>query len=97
MKRAMILSDTDNVATLLDDICEGETAVLIDAEKAKKGRIRVLNDIRRGHKTAIRAIQAGEKIVKYGQVIGGASRDIVTGELVHTHNLESLRGRGDRA
>ncbi len=97
MKRAMILSDIDNVATLLDDIKKGEMAVLLNAEKEETGQITVLDDIRRGHKTAIRDIASGERILKYGQVIGGASKNIRIGELVHTHNLESLRGRGDKA
>ena len=96
MKRAMKLSDTDNVATLLDDISCGETAVILDADKKELGQITVLSDIRRGHKTAVTDIPSGTLILKYGQIIGGASCDIKAGELVHTHNLESLRGRGDR-
>ena len=96
MKRAMKLSDTDNVATLLDDITAGETAVIMDADKKELMQIRVLDDIRRGHKTAVTDIPAGTKILKYGQIIGGASQAIRTGELVHTHDLESLRGRGDK-
>ncbi len=97
MKRAMKLSDTDNVATLLDDIPAGETAVILDADKRELSKIIVRDDIRRGHKTAVTDIPAGTKILKYGQIIGGASRPIFAGELVHTHNLESLRGRGDKA
>ena len=53
MKRAMKLSDTDNVATLLDDISCGETAVILDADKKELGKITVLSDIRRGHKAAV--------------------------------------------
>ena len=97
MKRAMMLANTDNVATMLDEIRAGETAVVLSAEKKKLREITVSDDIRRGHKTAVRDIAAGEKILKYGQVIGGASCAIHAGELVHTHNLESLRGRGDKA
>jgi altronate dehydratase small subunit len=36
-----------------------------------------------------RAIRAGEKVLKYGAVIGTATADIARGEHVHTHNLES--------
>jgi len=49
-----------------------------------------------GHKYAVRDIEAGENIVKYGQPIGIASKDILPGQHVHVHNLESDRGRGDR-
>lgn len=40
-----------------------------------------------GHKVAIRAIAAGEPVLKYGQVIGIASREIQPGEHVHLQNL----------
>ena len=47
-----------------------------------------------GHKYAARAIQAGEAVVKYGQVIGVAKADIAAGRHVHTHNVRSaLSGR----
>lgn len=46
-----------------------------------------------GHKIALRDIQTGENIIKYGYPIGHASRDIRQGELVHTHNLRTnLKG-----
>ncbi|RLG06284.1 MAG: D-galactarate dehydratase, partial [Thaumarchaeota archaeon] len=53
------------------------------------------SDIPFGHKLAIREIPRGEEIIKYGEVIGRATRDIEIGEHVHVHNVESLRGRGD--
>jgi len=40
-----------------------------------------------GHKVAIRAISAGEPVLKYGQIIGVASQDISVGAHVHVHNL----------
>ena len=40
-----------------------------------------------GHKYALRAIKAGEDVIKYGQPIGHATEDIQAGEHVHTHNL----------
>lgn len=43
-----------------------------------------------GHKCALIDIASGEDIVKYGQVIGRASRDIALGEHVHTHNVAML-------
>lgn len=40
-----------------------------------------------GHKIALKAITVGEAILKYGQVIGHATRPIEAGEHVHSHNL----------
>ena len=48
-----------------------------------------------GHKIALRAIRAGEAVIKYGSPIGLATAEIPAGAHVHTHNLASTRGRGD--
>nr|WP_297457606.1 altronate dehydratase family protein [uncultured Halomonas sp.] len=43
-----------------------------------------------GHKVALSAIAERQPVIKYGQVIGVASRDIAIGEHVHTHNIAML-------
>ena len=40
-----------------------------------------------GHKIALRAINAGEPVHRYGQTIGFATQPIPVGEHIHTHNL----------
>ena len=45
------------------------------------------NEIPSGHKISIQPIEAGEPVLKYGQVIGTASAAIQPGEHVHLHNL----------
>lgn len=42
-----------------------------------------------GHKYALRDIRQGENIIKYGQPIGHATRDIAAGEHIHSHNLKT--------
>ena len=42
-----------------------------------------------GHKIARQPIHAGDPVIKYGDPIGIASRDIVAGEWVHVHNLRT--------
>ncbi len=46
-------------------------------------------DLSCGQKKAIRDIKKGEKVVKYGEIIGHATKDIKKDELVHMHNLAS--------
>lgn len=77
----------DNVATALRDVAEGETW---------EG-IQVLRPVPFGHKIAVRPIARGEHVLKYGEPIGAATVDIQPGEHVHVHNIEGLRGRGDKA
>jgi len=67
----------DNVATILD--------ADIDQRKTQAG-LPILGNIKFGHKVALRAIQSGESIIKYGIPIGVATQDIEPGEHVHTHN-----------
>jgi altronate dehydratase len=85
----LVISDRDNVATALDALDPGRELQLA-------GRtLRVAEAIPRGHKIALRAIPAGDAVVKYGSPIGRASADIAPGRHVHTHNVASTRGRGD--
>lgn len=58
---------------------------------SEKDNVKVCLD--NGHKHAVRDIQKGEQVIKYGFPIGVASEDIKTGEQVHSHNLKtSLAG-----
>lgn len=49
--------------------------------------IDVLDQIPSGHKLAVKTMQAGQPVLKYGQIIGYASCEISAGQHVHTHNL----------
>lgn len=91
---AIVMEAADNVATVMQDI-EPHTEVELSIA-GKKRIVRVTEKIKFGHKFAIRDIRSGERIVKYGEPIGIATRDIRSGQHVHVHNLESARGRGDK-
>jgi altronate dehydratase len=91
VKPAIVISARDNVATALDAL---EAGRVLEVETVK---VTVRELIPRGHKIALRAIHAGEEIIKYGSAIGTATADIPPGAHVHTHNVASDRGRGDRA
>src|SRR3954467_14914781 len=49
--------------------------------------LHIRQDIRAGHKVAIRDLKAGETLKKYGQIIGMAQAPIAAGDHVHTHNV----------
>jgi altronate hydrolase len=71
---------SDNVGVALHPISKGQ--VVLDG-------IQALSDVPAGHKIALKAIAAGETIVKYGYSIGAAKQSILPGEHVHVHNLGS--------
>lgn len=94
-RHAIVIRKEDNVATAIRDIAAGETAV-IGVEDATV-EVVARDAIGLGHKLAVRPIAKGEDVVKYATTIGRATSDVVVGEHVHVHNVESLRGRGDLA
>ena len=90
---ALMLAERDNVATLLEDAARG-SEVLVGLGK-ESNPVKALEDIAFGFKIAVADTLKGAAIIKYSEPIGLASRDIKQGELVHMHNLEGGRGRGD--
>lgn len=90
---AIMIKEQDNVATALRDIEPNEKIKVGMGNEAKPFVVREF--ISYGHKFFVKDIALGEKILKYGEVIGQATQDIRAGTHAHIHNIESLRGRGD--
>ncbi len=92
--RTVMMKPHDKVATALTDIPAGTVVEVVC--QGQTFTVELLDAIEFGHKFAVVPIGQGEDILKYGEVIGVASRDIRKGEHVHVHNLEGKRGRGDK-
>ena len=99
--KALVMTEADTVATALDDLEPGTELPVGAKASANSGTdsgndcVVVKEAIEFGHKVALADIEAGEKIYKYGEVIGEATEDVPAGAWVHTHNCASTRGRGD--
>lgn len=91
---ALVMDPADHVATALKDLKTGHS-MTYRTDKEKK-QLQLQQDIPFGHKVAIKSVQAGDCVKKYGEVIGRATKDIQVGEHVHVHNIEGIRGRGDQ-
>ncbi|WP_425515516.1 UxaA family hydrolase [Microvirga antarctica] len=78
------------MATAIGDIAPGESV------ESPSRSVVATETIPFGHKVALVSIADGGDILKYGESIGLARGDIAVGACVHTHNVESQRGRGDR-
>lgn len=89
--KAIQIDDRDNVATVTGDVKRGETVEILSPDGKVILKAKPVDDIAFGHKLSLRRIREGEEIIKYGEVIGVASRDIPAGEWVHTHNVDSAR------
>lgn len=82
----IVINEKDNIATLLKSYTKGD---VIDG-------ITLLDDINKGHKIALKDIQQGDYVIKYGEPIGIANVNIKKGKHVHIHNMDGVRGRGDK-
>ncbi len=92
--RAILLDEKDNVATAIADL-KADSLITVNG---KNGAVEVslTQNIPLGHKFALKDIPKGSAIVKYGEKIGRAKNRLHRGEHAHVHNIEGLRGRGDR-
>jgi altronate dehydratase small subunit len=92
-RRALIMHGRDNVATAIEEVQNGDEVRISRGGETRT--VSALEGIPFGFKIALEDIPAGGVIRKYGETIGKASRGIQRGALVHVHNLEGLRARGD--
>ncbi len=74
----LVLAEGDDVGVALRNLAIGD-----DCEQG----FCASTVIPKGHKVAMRDLQAGQRVVKYGQVIGCAAEQIAVGAHVHVHNL----------
>ena len=61
---------------------------LVAGMRVGPGELAVRGLIPPGHKVAVRRLEAGSPVRRYGQIIGFAAKAIEAGEHVHGHNLE---------
>jgi altronate dehydratase small subunit len=93
--KAIMINEKDNVATAVVPLKAGSTVAL--EIQGRKERIKLLSSIPMGHKFALRQIEEGEDVIKYGEPIGQTTAPIARGEHVHVRNVVSHRGRKEGA
>lgn len=89
-KIAIRINAADVVAVALEPLSKGTTVTLEAMDTVPEVSVVLKEDITAGHKFAIKPIQKGEPIIKYGYPIGAATEDIDAGMHVHTHNIHTL-------
>lgn len=85
MANAILLNAKDNVATCTEAAKAGDKIKILGG-----GEIICVEDIPIWHKVALQAISKGDKIFKYGEIIGEASIDIAKGGWVSHENIFSV-------
>jgi len=85
MTNAILLDKRDNVATCTAPAVKGDTINILGGDE-----IVCVEDIPIWQKVALTAIHAGDKVFKYGEIIGEASVDIAAGGHVSHENIFSV-------
>lgn len=85
MTNAILIDKKDNVATCTAAAKAGDTIKILGGAE-----IVCVENIPVWHKVALKKICKGEKIFKYGEVIGEAAVDIAAGAWVSHENIFSV-------
>lgn len=80
------IHQSDTVAVALKPLQKGKACNLEGTEVILK------EDIMQGHKFALKDMEEGSQVIKYGCPIGLAKEEIKTGDWVHTHNIRTGLG-----
>lgn len=84
---ALKIDESDNVAIATQSIKKGDQIVV-----SGKTLCKAVEDVELGHKVALVPIVAGKNVLRYGEPIVQATREIGRGEWVHVHNTQPIPG-----
>jgi len=89
---SIVISETDNVATALIELLQGDVGRY--SFQGKTSEVVIVETIPQYHKFAICNIRENDRVRKYGEAIGRAICSIAAGSHVHEHNIISPGERG---
>ena len=86
---ALLMDGKDNVVTCVSDVSRGND-VVFQNEKGEFISFKAQEDIPSCHKVALEIIEKDGDVLKYGELIGRADRQIRKGFLVNHENIHSV-------
>ncbi|MGQ9369088.1 UxaA family hydrolase [Azospirillum sp. ST 5-10] len=84
MAKYLKIHADDTVAVALEPLARGQAVESLG--------VVLLDDVPQGHKFALTEHRPGDRVIKYGSVIGIAREAIPPGRHVHTHNIKTALG-----
>ena len=88
----IIHDEKDNVAVVvIDKTKKNQECSAWIMENDKTVKISSTNDVPLGHKIALKDLNVGDTIFKYGHDIGKVVKEIKKGEHVHVHNVKTKK------
>ncbi|HEY4772303.1 MAG TPA: UxaA family hydrolase [Steroidobacteraceae bacterium] len=82
----------DNVGVVVvEDLAAGVEMLCVVTQDNSEFRCTLNQNVPIGHKVALKDLNVGDTVVKYGQDIGRVTLAVRKGEHVHIHNLKTKR------
>ena len=88
----IIHDEKDNVAVVvIETTKKGQDCSAWIMENDKTIKVNSINEVPLGHKIALRDLNEGDTIIKYGHVIGIVVKSIKKGDHVHVQNVKTKK------
>ena len=91
MRQFLVHDARDNVGVAVVDLDAGRAIVGAILGSGETLEITAREPIPLGHKIALRDLETGATVIKYGEDIGRVVANIRAGDHVHVHNLKTKR------
>ena len=88
----VVHDENDSVGVVVvEGVKKGDSLTGWIMDQDREVTVKAQSDIPIGHKLAIRALQSGATVIKYGVDIGRTVAPIHLGEHAHVHNIKTKR------
>lgn len=88
----LVHDPADNVGVVVvEGLKAGTDMLCVITHDNSEFRLTVKADVPIGHKVALKDLEVGDTVIKYGQDIGRVVAPVKQGEHVHVHNLKTKR------
>ncbi len=88
----LVHNKRDNVGVVVvEDLAPGTEMLVVVTEDNSAFALTAKQAVPLGHKVALKALNPGDTVIKYGQDIGRVVAPISVGDHVHVHNIKTKR------
>ena len=88
----VVHDENDSVGVVVvEGVKKGEPLTGWIMDQDREVSVKAQSDIPIGHKLAIRALESGATVIKYGVDIGRTVAPILVGEHAHVHNIKTKK------
>ncbi|OGR15038.1 MAG: hypothetical protein A2341_01240 [Deltaproteobacteria bacterium RIFOXYB12_FULL_58_9] len=91
MIQFLVHEEADSVGVATVDVKAKDLARGVFMDSQKTIELQAIADIPLGHKIALKDLNVGDAVIKYGHDIGKVVEKIQRGSHVHIHNLKTKR------